>query len=238
MKFSYHSERPENIQCSFLDTTDSIVEETIENLKINVQLGNKFLKPNSPIKNADDINQNMIKEHQNSEKKTEFSSNEIIQEESDSLSSNSICDKLNNSLKKNHENEKTTDINVYIRSNFSELEKSDSSNLFIEPKLDKMEDSFDEINETNDEINDEIIYPEPEERQLSILENPFEIEDVKKELPMRGLKAILDYERFNINDENKELRICIVQNFKNFRESLNGDYFKVNDIYTLMIIYS
>ena len=34
-----------------------------------------------------------------------------------------------------------------------------------------MEDSFDEINETNDEINDEIIYPEPEERQLSILEN-------------------------------------------------------------------
>ena len=200
-----------------------------------MKLGNKFLKPNSPIKNADYINQNMIKEHQNSDGKTEFLPNEIIQEETDSLISNSICDNLNNSFKKNHENEKTTDINVYIRSNFPELEKSDSSNLFIEPKLDKMGDSFDEINETNDEINEEIIYPEPEERQLSISQNLFDIEDVKKELPIRGLKAILDYERFDINDENKDLMIYIVQNFKNFRESLNGDYFKVNDIYTLMI---
>ena len=89
-----------------------------------------------------------------------------------------------------------------------------------------------EINHGIDrEITDKIISPDSKETQVSILENLSDMEGEKKELPIPEQKTILDYGRFDISDENKEMIIFVVQNLKNFRESINRDYFKVN-IYT------
>ena len=218
-------------------------------LKIDIHQGNK-------------LDQISIKQDKNLEAKNGFLSNEIIPEESQSLISNSICENLNNSLQKNLANEKLAEKST--RLNFSELEKRNLLNLVIEPeKLDKMDDSFDEINESDDkskdeindeinheindeindeinheinhkidyEINDKIISPESKDTHVSILENLSDMECEKRQLPIPEQKTILDYGRFDISDENKEMIIFVIQNLKNFRESINRDYFKVN-IYT------